>query len=314
MEWPISPVVAGGARAPSPASVVPRVLVVRPDIAHGKGATKILVLGRGFVPGMTVTVGGIRAEVLAVRNSKAAVAVVPAGIGSEVVRVVTAGGTSPVDAGSIMHYDTCVLVIGDSLGIDLGWGFSGSLTARDRLSVVDDAVGSSGLVRSDYYDWPQHLREDMAAAHPDVVMAMFGANDQQAIETSRGPVEPGSPDWDRAYAARVRQIGSIVHGAGADLVWIGLPRMGSQSVVGSHFVVSLDALDRAVVAALARAVFVDSWLVFTSARGAYTPYVEVSPHVWVLGHAPDGTHLTPSGATVIDAKGIELLRSLLTRS
>jgi len=34
--------------------------------------------------------------------------------------------------------------------------------------------------------------------------------------------------------------------------------------------------------------------------------------VWVFGHAPDGTHLTPSGATVIDARGFASLRNLLS--
>jgi hypothetical protein len=311
MQWPTSTVVAGGPQVPSSASLVPQVLLVRPDLAPGKGATKVRLLGSGFVPGMAVTVGGARAQVLVVRSSGTAIAVLPAGIGSEVVRAVTRGGTSR-DARSVVHYDSRVLVIGDSLGIDLGWGFSGPLLAHDRLSVIDDAIGSSGLVRSDYYDWPQHLREDVAATRPDVVVAMFGANDQQAIETSKGLVQPGSLNWNRAYAARVRQIGSIVRSAGAALVWIGLPRMGEQSVVGPRFVSDLDALDRAVIATLPRAIFVGSWGVFTSAHGGYSPYVEAAPHDWVLGHAPDGTHLTPVGASVIDAMGIGALRRLLT--
>jgi hypothetical protein len=41
--------------------------------------------------------------------------------------------------------------------------------------------------------------------------------------------------------------------------------------------------------------------------------VEVAPRVWAIGHAPDGTHLTPAGATVIDDTVVQSLRSRLTR-
>lgn len=299
---------------PSPrASTVPRVLGVHPPTSPGKGGTTILVLGRHFTKETQITVGGRRARVRSVRNPHAVYAIVPPGIGTEVVRAVTSGGTSSANARSVLHFDTRVLVVGDSLGIDLGWGFTPTLDARERLAVTDDAVGSSGLVRSDFYDWVAHLRADVLDTRPDVVVTMFGTNDQQAIETSTGLVEPGTVAWDRAYAARVRRVAAIVRRAGATLAWVGLPRMGPQTVLNRQFVAHLDALDHTVVARLPRATFVNTWLVFTTPSGAYTPYVEVAPHLWVLGHAPDGTHLTTAGATVIDGRVVQSLRRTLTR-
>lgn len=291
----------------------PRVLRVHPSTVRGRGGTKILILGRRFTSGTVITVGGVRARVLSVRNSGALVAVVPSGIGAEVVRATTSGGTSAANSRSVLRFDTRVLVVGDSLGIDLGWGFTAALDAQAALSVTDDAVGSSGLVRTDFYSWPAHLRLDIAETHPDVVMTLFGANDQQALGSSKGRSEPESRAWDRIYAARVRQLGAIVHNARATLVWVGLPRMGPQSSLNSQFVAHMVALDRSAVATIRGAAFVDSWSVFSTAVGAYTPYVEISPGVWVLGHAQDDTHLTPAGAMVIDAKGVRELRSLLTR-
>jgi len=277
------------------------------------GGSTILVLGRGFTRRTTITVGGRRARVLAVRNPRAVIAVVPRGIGTEVVRAVTQGGTSVRNPRSLVHYANRVLVVGDSVGIDLGWGFTPALDLQEDLTMTDDAVGSSGLVRTDFYSWPEHLRTDIALTRPDVVMTLFGTNDEQAISTSTGIVEPGTPAWNRLYAARVREVAEIVHHAGATLVWIGLPRMGPQSSLSQQFVSSLVRLDGAVIASVRRATFVDSWLVFTTARGTYTPYVELSPHDWALGHSGDGTHLTPEGASVIDAKAFEDLRVLLTR-
>jgi hypothetical protein len=293
--------------------VVPRVLAVHPGTTRGKGGTTVLVLGRGFTAGTSITVGGRRARSVTLRNPRALYAVVAPGIGTEVVRAVNADGTSSANARSLLRFDTRVLVVGDSLGIDLGWGFTPVLDAHERLSMTDDAVGSSGLVRSDFYDWSAHLRTDIAATHPDVVVTMFGTNDQQAIRTPAGLLPPGTAAWNAAYASRVRQIASIVHHAGATLVWVGLPRMGPRTSLSTAFVAHLVALDRTVVATLHRATFVNAWLVFSTPSGAYTPYVELSPHVWVLGHSPDDTHLTTAGAAVIDAKVVGSVRRVLTR-
>jgi hypothetical protein len=306
-------ITAASSGATSTASATPRVLSVHPHAVDGRGGTTILVLGSGYVRGTVITVGGRPGRVRSVRNAGALYAAAPRGIGTEVVRAVTPDGASARNARSVLRYDNRVLVVGDSMGIDLGWGFSAALDAHDGLSVTDDAVGSSGLVRTDYYDWPSHLRDDLTRAHADVVVTLFGTNDEQAFATPNGVVEPGTAAWDRIYAARVRQIAGVVRRAGATLVWVGLPRMGPRSSLSQPFVAHLVKLDRSVVATLRGATFVNAWPVFTTASGAYTPYVQLAPHVWVLGHSGDATHLTPAGATVIVARAMKVLRRYLTR-
>lgn len=293
---------------------VPRVLGIHPDVVRGKGGSTVVVHGSGFTSTTTVAVDGVRARVLSFRNSGALVVALPPGIGTEVVRARNSTGVSAANERSVVHFVTKVLVVGDSLGIDLGWGFTSALDARDGLSVTDLSVGSTGLVRTDYYDWPSHLRTELAQLRPDVVVTLFGTNDEQALPTSRGLAEPATAGWNRVYAARVRQIATIVHRAAIPLVWVGLPRMGPRSILSSVFVTDVIRLDRSTLAHEAGAVFVDTWGVFTTASGAYTPYVLVGPHDWALGHAADDTHLTPDGAAVMDAKAMNALRKLLTGS
>lgn len=293
-------------------AVPPRVLGVRPDVVRGSGGTKVLVTGSGFTASTQVTVGGRPAEVLSVRDPDTLVVRVPPGAGSEVVRAITAGGTSAENPRSIIKFESRVLIVGDSLGIDLEWGFTPALDERDDLTVTDDSVGSTGLVRSDYYNWPAHLRADIAHVKPDVVVTLFGTNDQQDLPAAGGLAAPATSAWNRVYAGRVRQIAAIVRAAGATLVWVGLPRMGPQSVLSVPYVEDVVKLDRDVVASLQRATYVDTYKLFTNGRGAYTPYVEVAPRVWQLGHAPDGTHLTTAGAAVIDALAAADLRHYLT--
>lgn len=292
----------------------PRVLGVHPLNVPGKGGTRILVTGTGFTAGTMITVGGRPAHDITVRNPDAVYADVPRGIGTVIVRAVTPNGTSAPNGHSQLRYRSTVLVVGDSLGIDLGWGFTVAVDAQEHVAMVDDSVGSTGLVRSDYYSWPAHLRADISQTHPDIVETMFGTNDDQALVTSKGTYAPGTAAWNSVYASRVRQIAAIVRQSGALLVWVGLPRMGPQTDLDTHVVSDLISLDRSVIEKLPGAIFIDTWPTFTNSKGGYTPYVQVSPGVWELGHAPDGTHLTAAGATVIDAKVVSELRRSFTGS
>lgn len=296
---------------PVTSHVVPHVAAVKPSVVRGRGGARLVLTGSGFDATTTVTVGGHTANVVSRVGSHELIAIAPAGFGAELVRAIDDGRASAAARGAMLHYATSILIVGDSLGIDLGWGFGPSLTTTDDLAFVDDSVGSSGLVRSDFYDWPAHLRAEIAKVHPDVVMTLFGTNDEQAIVTGGTIAEPLTPTWDARYAQRVRAIWSLVRASGATLLWVGLPRMGPGSVLSPTFVEGLIRLDRRTLSTERRTVFVDVWGLFTGAHGAYDPYVEVAPHVYELGHAPDGTHLTTAGATAIDEAAMAALARVL---
>lgn len=229
---------------------------------------------------------------------------VPPGFGSLALRVATPGGGSNATPSTRFTYVSTVLVIGDSLGIDLEWGFP---TDDPSLMVTDDAVVSTGLVREDFYDWPAHLQADLAAVRPTIVIALFGANDHQAIVTAHGTYEPGTGAWNAAYEGRVRQLRSIVASNGAFLAWVGLPRVAPTADVPEAFVATIDQLDAAAMRNAPDGTFVSTSSLFTTATGAYTPLVQVSRHVVEIGHTPDGIHLTTAGATVVDARALEAI-------
>jgi hypothetical protein len=62
---------------------------------------------------------------------------------------------------------------------------------------------STGLSRPDYYDWPAHLEQDMAAVDPRVVVLLVGANDDQPLRTPGG----GSPTSARPGGSRSTAAG-----------------------------------------------------------------------------------------------------------
>lgn len=286
--------------------IVPMVRSVRPASGAARGGTRVIVQGSGFVPGSRLLVGNHPARVVEVKNPHTLYGIIPPGFGMQEIRVVTTNGASVPTKSVRFDYRSKILVIGDSLGIDLGWGFTSSLPDGRYLSVTDDAVGSTGLVRSDYYNWPSKLKKELHSLHPTVVVALFGANDQQPISTKHGIAEVGTRAWTRAYGAKVRQLVAIVVSSGALMAWVGVPRMGPRADVSQRFVIQVNAVDQAALRTTTRGGFVSLAKLFTTRSGSYTSYVRVGG-VSVLGRQPDEVHLTPSGASAIDTLVLGML-------
>jgi hypothetical protein len=291
----------------------PTVTSVSPAVGPARGGTRIVVHGTRFAPGMVLLVGNRPARILDVANARAVVAVTPAGFGAQSIRAEVTGARSRSARTAVFRYGATVLVVGDSLGIDLGWGFTDRLPDGAHLDVLDRAVGSTGLVRTDYYDWPSHLSALLDTVHPDVVVTLFGTNDEQPISTRHGDVGVLTPAWDAAYASRVRQVASLVAQHGATLAWVSLPRMGPSASVSNTFVDNLNATSAAALRSDRGAVVVVLSSLFTSGHGVYSPYVHLPSGGLEDGRQPDGVHLTPAGATAIDDLALASLLELADR-
>ena len=99
-----------------------------------------------------------------------------------------------------------ILVIGDSLGLDLQYGLSQTLGADPLCHLIQAAVGDTGLTNVSYYDWPVNLSREIVTDHPKLLVVMLGGNDWQGMETSSGPVQPGTAIWVKNYNERVAEL------------------------------------------------------------------------------------------------------------
>ena len=115
-----------------------------------------------------------------------------------------------------------ILVIGDSLAQGFGIFLDRRVKARDLAAVVvNKGRTSTGLARSDFYDWPQAFSVLAPEIRPDVVVAHFGSNDNQSIISTSGRVRQGADGWDDAYRAQVRRILDVAAEHGAVLYLLG---------------------------------------------------------------------------------------------
>jgi hypothetical protein len=190
-----------------------------------------------------------------------------------------------------------VLIVGDSIGLDMGGALQSDLAATGVVNAALDARESTGLTRPDYFNWPAELTTDLKAADPQVVVVMIGANDAQDF---LGPPDTpyASPKWNDLYAQRVAQFLQIASSGGAAVVWVGMPPMQNPDL--SAQLVDLNAVgEHQAAIAKPPATFVSTQKSLGSATGAYTAFVTNAAGQIVNTRTPDGIHLTPGGSQVV---------------
>jgi len=205
----------------------------------------------------------------------------------------TAPGLPPLRMGTAAD-PLRVLVIGDSIGLRFGYSLANKLDAGGIVKTTVDAREGTGLTRPDAFDWNAEVRADIVQFHPELVVAMFGGNDDQDTIVNGRFIPFGSQAWTVIYGARVAGVAATVHGAGAHLLWAGLPVMRSAGL--TQRLQSVMAVTKAALAGRDGAAFVDDSRALSYSAGHYTVAVPGAGGEQVIVREPDGVHLTPAGA------------------
>jgi hypothetical protein len=198
-----------------------------------------------------------------------------------------------------------VLAIGDSIGLTFGQSVADKLDASGLAHTTVDAREGTGLARPDSFDWPQQVRADIVQFHPELVVAMFGGNDDQDLTVGGHDVPFGSAAWSADYAARVRELSLTVTGSGAHLVWAGLPVMRSSSRNARYAQVM--AATQNGLAGIPGALFVDNTLTLAGPQGQYEDALTNPGGQEVIVREPDGIHVSPAGGDILAGRVIGAL-------
>ena len=218
-------------------------------------------------------------------------------------------------------------VFGDSLGLMLADGLDDAFADRPDVAVVHRAKGSTGLVASDFYDWPKSIDDLLAgrngdkdagkvaladgpgtpagkpdnksepakskASRIDVAVMMIGSNDKQAIRENGKVFAFGTPEWTAAYGRRVSAIDEAFRSHGVPLIWVGLPITKDDGFADA--MASLNDITREA-AAKTGAVWVDTWEAFSDDNGDFSAYGPDVNGQTVRLRASDGIHFTKAGS------------------
>jgi len=185
-----------------------------------------------------------------------------------------------------------VLVVGDSLADGLWSGLYRAFQEDGNMEVVNKSKPSSGFVRADSYDWTKEIDDILKDDTYQMVVVMFGANDNQAIKSGKEYIKPGTDAWDELYGQRVEAFVKKFRAKGLAVYWTGLPIMRSPD--DSDDAEELNDIYREK-SFINGAKFIDTWSGFTDESGRYSAVgPDMSGQIRRL-RDDDGVHFTPRG-------------------
>lgn len=187
-----------------------------------------------------------------------------------------------------------VVVMGDSLGNLLAKGLEEALNDRPDVAVEHRAKPDSGLVRTDFHDWPRAATELLADDQTiSAAVIMLGLNDRQALREGDVVHEPLSPRWNELYRTRIEALAKLFAARRVPLIWVGLPPVQNGRLSSDY--ASLNDLYREQVEK-AGGQYVDLWAAFVDTENRYTAMgPDVSGQTMRL-RLGDGIHFTAAGS------------------
>lgn len=190
---------------------------------------------------------------------------------------------------------TFVTVFGDSLADLLGGGLEEAYADDEQVDVSRKTRASSGLARTDFYDWRAVIRDTLAKNEMlSFAVVMLGSNDRQALKDGAGAtLEPFTDAWKDAYGSRVTDVVKTFAEKSVPVIWVGNPIMESQKL--STDMLALNEIVRTAVRN-AGGTYVDLWEAFADDQNRYLPVGPDMNGDIVKLRTADGVHFTRAGA------------------
>ena len=205
-------------------------------------------------------------------------------------------------AGHPMH----LYIAGDSMMGLPGMALTNLSIKTKLIKPLLDYHISSGLVRPDFFNWPAQLQQQVKVFDPGAVAVMFGANDNQAVQTASGDIyQFGSDGWKKEYRKRVEDAVALMFQDGVRRIyWIGQPVMPSASF--NSQVKLMNDIYASVAEKTFGVEYIDAYKLFSDSSGQYSQYLPDSHGEMQQVREQDGEHLTYAGGlriaqAVIDA-------------
>jgi hypothetical protein len=197
------------------------------------------------------------------------------------------------------------LFVGDSIMLDLGTQIQSALRQDYKLTNAKlDYKVSSGLNRIDYYDWYARTNKIIKDYKPDVLVVMFGGNDDQDITDEQGKYRVAlTEEWKKTYRARVEKYAKLVSASSVRKVyWIGQP-MSNRPRYQKFFSILNDIYNQ-VSKSYPKIEFVSTWNTFAEG-GKYATVVADKSGQKRYVKVNDGVHFTTHGARMIGSLVID---------
>jgi lysophospholipase L1-like esterase len=180
-----------------------------------------------------------------------------------------------------------ILLFGDSIGTDLDEALLEDLQETGVAIVWTDDHIDTGIVNSAYFAWIPELAYDVYHLHPQIVIGMMGANDDQSFLSGQ---QYPSNAWNHEYEKRVGQLFATGAGDGRKMLWVSVPLMSTPGWEPIRIIQHLEAVRHHVY-------YIDSETVLNPGH-VFHLYLRVNGTIEEV-RTTDGIHLAPAGASLL---------------
>jgi lysophospholipase L1-like esterase len=158
---------------------------------------------------------------------------------------------------------------------------------------------STGLVRQDFFSWPARFQSQTKAFDPGAAVVMFGANDNQPLQSSSGRIHQfGSDGWKKEYRKRVEDAIAVLYQGGVRrLYWIGQPVMPGSTFNGQ--IRLMNGIYRSVAEKTFGARYIDAYKLLSDRSGQHAQYLRDADGRLHKVREADGEHLTYAGGLIV---------------
>ncbi|WP_421758780.1 DUF459 domain-containing protein [Devosia sp.] len=188
---------------------------------------------------------------------------------------------------------TRLVVFGDSMAVDVGKALERYYAEDPNIVVLTQGVGSSGIVRTDFFDWPKTITDEIGKNSFDIAVMVIGVNDRQKMSINGQSYPSLSPEWLAEYSARVSGIVRQLRDAKKPTIWVGLPPMEAPKF--GQTMIQVNEVDR-LAAFGGGAEFLDIYEKFANEDGKYTARGPDLSGTQVRMRKDDGIHFSTAGA------------------
>lgn len=185
-----------------------------------------------------------------------------------------------------------VLVVGDFMAGSLGDGLKVAFETTPGVVIETRANGSSGLVREDYFNWPENLPVYVAEVTPSIIIVSLGANERQQMSIGGEKEKFRTDRWLAEYTRRTGAFAALARSENIPLLWVGMPPFQSTAMTAD--MVTLNGIFRAETEKVG-GTFIDIWDGFVDEGGKFVMTGSDINGQQVRLRGSDGINLTKAG-------------------
>jgi uncharacterized protein len=188
-------------------------------------------------------------------------------------------------------------VFGDSFGDGIWWALDQQLRGETGLELHRLSQAATGFTSYGHLNLLDDIRTKLDRQPVDIAIISFGANDAQSFAYDGRPIAFMSDEWQQVIGGRVDAVVNLLRERGAQVYWVGLPRM--RSPVYEEKARRLTGFLAARMRTL-NVPFVDTVAATSDTQGRFVARLP-NPRTGQLmpARSGDGIHMTMNGYTIL---------------